>query len=36
LLATTGDYLRLWSLGEEGEGGKMVHKREALLNNVSF
>lgn len=34
LLATTGDYLRLWSVSEE-EGGKMGHKREALLNNVS-
>ncbi|KAL7476369.1 hypothetical protein ACHAW6_002239 [Cyclotella cf. meneghiniana] len=32
LLATTGDYLRLWSVSDEGEG-KMGHKREALLNN---
>jgi WD repeat-containing protein 68 len=38
LLATTGDYLRLWSITEESEGkdGKMGHKREALLNNVSL
>jgi WD repeat-containing protein 68 len=38
LLATTGDYLRVWSITEESEGtdGKMGHKREALLNNVSF
>ena len=40
LLATTGDYLRLWSIGEEVEDEdgkvKMGHKREALLNNVSY
>lgn len=32
LLATTGDYLRLWSVGEDGAGNMSVHK-EALLNN---
>ena len=36
LLATTGDYLRLWSVEEDSGGeGKMSSKREALLNNVS-
>ncbi len=32
LLATTGDYLRLWSVGEDAAGNMSVHK-EALLNN---
>ena len=37
LLATTGDYLRLWSVSDDGSGeGTLVHKREALLNNVSL
>lgn len=30
LLATTGDYLRLWKIGQEGEPIKMA----CLLNNV--
>lgn len=34
LLATTGDYLRLWSVSDDGSGdGMLNHKREALLNN---
>ena len=35
LLATTGDYLRLWSVGEdESRGdGSLTHRREALLIN---
>eukprot|EP00956_Cyclotella_meneghiniana_P021135 scaffold38052_cov68-Cyclotella_meneghiniana.AAC.3 len=35
LLATTGDYLRLWSVEEDDttDDGKMGSKREALLNN---
>ena len=37
LLATTGDYLRLWSVEEDDttDDGEMGSKREALLNNVS-
>jgi WD repeat-containing protein 68 len=34
LLATTGDYLRLWSVSDDGSGeGTLTHKREALLIN---
>jgi hypothetical protein len=38
LLATTGDYLRIWSVSEdESRGdGRLSHKREVLLNNVSY
>ena len=36
LLATSGDYLRLWSMSDDGLGaGTLTAKREALLNNVS-
>ena len=36
LLATTGDYLRVWNLEDDGTGrGTMTPKRDALLNNVS-
>ncbi|KAL3784736.1 hypothetical protein ACHAW5_001603 [Stephanodiscus triporus] len=39
LLATTGDYLRLWSVrdddGASGGDGSLSHKREALLINNS-
>lgn len=36
LLATTGDYLRLWNCMDDGSGrGTMTVKREALLNNNS-
>ncbi|KAL9183993.1 hypothetical protein ACHAXT_002079 [Thalassiosira profunda] len=34
LLATTGDYLRLWSVSDDGTGeGTLSHKREGLLIN---
>mmetsp|Transcript_8383 Transcript_8383/g.18782 ORF Transcript_8383/g.18782 Transcript_8383/m.18782 type:complete len:379 (+) Transcript_8383:436-1572(+) len=35
LLATTGDYLRLWSVSDDDEkgDGTLTHKREALLIN---
>lgn len=35
LLATTGDYLRLWSVGDDptSDDGALAHKREALLIN---
>jgi len=34
LLATTGDYLRIWNVTDDGSGrGTLLHKREALLNN---
>mmetsp|Transcript_16638 Transcript_16638/g.34942 ORF Transcript_16638/g.34942 Transcript_16638/m.34942 type:complete len:272 (+) Transcript_16638:433-1248(+) len=34
LLATTGDYLRVWSVSDDGSGkGTLTHKREAILNN---
>ena len=34
LLATTGDYLRLWNCTDDGSGsGTMTVKKEALLNN---
>jgi WD repeat-containing protein 68 len=34
LLATTGDYLRLWSVSDDGSGrGTLSVKKEALLNN---
>jgi len=37
LLATTGDYLRLWSVADDGLGrGTLLPKKEALLNNVSL
>lgn len=37
LLATTGDYLRVWSVSDDGSGkGTLTHKREAILNNVSL
>jgi DDB1- and CUL4-associated factor 7 len=32
LLATTGDYLRIWNITDDGRGGCSV-KKEALLNN---
>ena len=36
LLATTGDYLRIWNLNDDGSGlGTLTAKKEALLNNVS-
>ena len=36
LLATSGDYLRLWSMSDDGLGvGTLTAKKEALLNNVS-
>jgi DDB1- and CUL4-associated factor 7 len=35
LLATTGDYLRLWNITDDGRGqGTLIPKKEALLNNV--
>lgn len=37
LLATTGDYLRVWELVDDESGrGTLIPKKEALLNNVSF
>ena len=34
LLATTGDYLRIWNINDDGSGRGMVNvKKEALLNN---
>ena len=36
LLATTGDYLRVWNVTDDGSGrGTLIPKKEALLNNVS-
>lgn len=36
LLATTGDYLRIWNISDDGSGrGTLTPKKEALLNNVS-
>lgn len=36
LVATTGDYLRLWSLDDDGSGtGTMTAKKEVMLNSVS-
>lgn len=37
LLATTGDYLRLWNFTEDDSSGKgmLIPNKEALLNNVS-
>lgn len=36
LLATTGDYLRIWNITDDGSGrGTMTTKKEALLNDVS-
>lgn len=35
LLATTGDYLRIWSATDDGSGtGTVTPKKVALLNNV--
>ena len=35
LLATTGDYLRIWNVTDDGSGlGTLLPKKEALLNNV--
>lgn len=35
LLATTGDYLRVWSATDDGSGtGMLIPKKVALLNNV--
>ena len=35
LLATTGDYLRVWNVLDDGTGrGTLTPKKEALLNNV--
>lgn len=37
LLATTGDYLRVWSATDDGMGtGMLTPKKVALLNNVRF
>lgn len=37
LLATTGDYLRIWNVTEnDSTRGTLNSKKEALLNNVSF
>ena len=34
LLATTGDYLRVWNVSDDGTGrGTLSTKKEALLNN---
>jgi WD repeat-containing protein 68 len=33
LLATTGDYLRIWSVTDDGSGKNMQVQKEALLNN---
>mmetsp|Transcript_21243 Transcript_21243/g.29778 ORF Transcript_21243/g.29778 Transcript_21243/m.29778 type:complete len:330 (-) Transcript_21243:492-1481(-) len=34
LLATSGDYLRLWKIADDGSGrGTMITKKEAMLNN---
>jgi DDB1- and CUL4-associated factor 7 len=34
LLATTGDYLRVWNVADDGSGvGTLSVKKEALLNN---
>lgn len=34
LLATTGDYLRIWNVADDGSGmGTLLPKKEALLNN---
>lgn len=36
LLATTGDYLRIWNVTDDGSGrGTLIPQKEALLNNVS-
>jgi WD repeat-containing protein 68 len=35
LLATTGDYLRIWGVTDDGSGtGKVTPEKVALLNNV--
>ena len=35
LLATTGDYLRVWSVTDDESGtGSLIPKKVALLNNV--
>lgn len=37
LVATTGDYLRIWNLSDDGSGnGTLIPKKEVLLNNVSY
>jgi len=37
LLATSGDYLRIWNLEDDGSGlGTLDHKKEALFNNVRY
>jgi hypothetical protein len=37
LVATTGDYLRLWNLEDDGSGnGTMNARREVMLNSVSI
>ena len=37
LLATTGDYLRVWNVTDDQSGrGTLIPKKEALLNNVSL
>ena len=33
LLATTGDYLRVWNVNDDGSGGNFNPKKECLLNN---
>mmetsp|Transcript_40719 Transcript_40719/g.79687 ORF Transcript_40719/g.79687 Transcript_40719/m.79687 type:complete len:167 (-) Transcript_40719:621-1121(-) len=36
ILATSGDYLRIWNLSDDGsQRGTLIPKKEALLNNVS-
>lgn len=36
LIATTGDYLRLWNLEDDGSGhGTLNAKKEIMLNSVS-
>jgi WD repeat-containing protein 68 len=35
LVATTGDYLRIWNLSDDGKGrGTLLSKKEAMLNTV--
>jgi hypothetical protein len=37
MVATTGDYLRLWNLEDDGSGtGTMTAKKEVMLNSVSI
>ena len=35
LVATTGDYLRIWNLLDDGKGrGTLISKKESMLNTV--